>query len=79
MTRQIETAITEQSTSYWQKLKAWLTAFERDMDYDPHEQTNATIRQLREAVARLEMRMIELKGRDQRILTSVVTDLVDRR
>ncbi len=66
MTGQIESAIAEQSTSRWQKLLAWLTAFEQAMNYDPQEHTNATLRQLREEVARLETRMIELEGCNQR-------------
>ncbi len=66
MTGQIESAIAEQSTSRWQKLLAWLTAFEQAMNYDPQENTNAALRQLREEVARLETRMIELEGCNQR-------------
>ncbi len=66
MTGQIESAIAEQSTSRWQKLLAWLTAVEQAMYYDPQEHTNATLRQLREEVARLETRMIELEGCNQR-------------
>ena len=66
MTGQIESAIAEQSTWRWQKLLTWLTAFEQAMNYDPQEHTNATLRQLREEVARLETRMIELEGCNQR-------------
>ena len=66
MTGQIESAITEQSTSRWQKLLAWLTAFEQAMTYDPQEHTDAALRQLREEVARLETRVIELEGHNER-------------
>ena len=59
MTGQIESAIAEQNPSRWQKLLAWLTAFEQAMAYDPQEHTDAAIRQLREEVARLEARVIE--------------------
>ncbi len=78
-TGHIETTIAEQNPSRWQKLQAWLTAFVWAMDYDPQVHTDATIRQLREAVARLETRIIELEGCDQRNMASVVTDVVDRR
>jgi uncharacterized protein YceH (UPF0502 family) len=66
MTGQIESAIEEQIPSRWQKLLAWLTAFEQAMAYDPQEHTDATIRQLREEVARLETRVIELEERNER-------------
>ena len=66
MTGQIESGIAEQSTSRWQKLLAWLTAFEQAMTYDPQEHTNATIGQLRAEVARLETRVIELEGHNER-------------
>lgn len=66
MTGQIESAIAEQNPSRWQKLLAWLTAFEQAMAYDPQEHTDATIRQLREEVARLETRVIELEERNER-------------
>ncbi len=77
MTRQIETAVAEQNPSRWQKLQAWLTAFEQAMNYDPQEHTDATIRHFREEVAQLETRVIELEGRKQRISASLVTDVVD--
>ncbi len=66
MCRQIETVIAEQNTSRWQKLLAWLTTFEQAMAYDPQEHTDATIRQLREEVAWLETRVIELEGHNAR-------------
>ncbi len=65
MCGQIETAIAEQNSSRWQKLKAWLTTFEQAMAYDHLEYTDATIRQLRKAVAQLDARVIELEGRSQ--------------
>ena len=66
MTGQIETAIAEQNPSRWQKLKAWLTTFEQAMAYGHLEYTDESIRHLREEVARLETRVIELEGRNQR-------------
>ena len=66
MTGQIESAIAEQNPSRWQKLLAWLTAFEQAMAYDPQEHTDATIRQFREEVARLEARVIELEECNER-------------
>lgn len=66
MTGQIESAIAEQNPSRWQKLLAWLTAFEQAMAYDPQEYTDAAIRQLREEVARLEARVIELEECNER-------------
>ena len=79
MTRQTKTAVAEQNSSRWQKLQAWLTAFEQAMNYDPQENTDATIRHFREKVAQLETRVIELEGRNQRIMASLVTDVVDGR
>ncbi len=79
MAENIETAIAEQSPSRWQKLNAWLTTYERTMNYDPQSYTDATIRQLREAVTRLETRVIELENGDQRILPSAVSNSVERR
>jgi len=46
------------------------------MNYDPQEHTDATLRHFREEVAQLETRVIELEGRNQRILASLVTDVV---
>ena len=66
MTGQIETAIAQQNPSRWQKLKAWLTNFEQAMAYDHLEYTDESIRHLGEEVARLETRVIELEGRNQR-------------
>ncbi len=61
---QIESEIAQQNPSRWQKLQAWLTAFAGAVDYDPQAHTDATIRKLREEVARLETRVIELEERD---------------
>ncbi len=66
MCGQIKTVIAEQNPSRLQKLLAWLTAFEQAMAYDPQEHTDATIRQLREEVARLETRLIDLEGHKER-------------
>ncbi len=63
MTAQIETAITEQNPSLWQKLLAWLTAFEEAMDYDPQE---ASIKHLRAEIDRLNARLDAAQGRSQR-------------
>ena len=52
MTEIIEATSAEQSPSRWQKLNVWLTTYERAMNYDPQSHTDATIRQLREAVKR---------------------------
>ncbi len=68
---------TEQIASRWQKLLAWLAAFEGAINYDPQADINATITQLRKVVARLETRMTEMEGSHQRILPLVVTDVVD--
>ena len=67
MCGQIETVIEEQNPSRWQKLLAWLTTFEQAMAYDPQERTDATIRQIRDEVARLETRVVELEGRNERV------------
>ena len=61
---QMETKIAQQNPSRWQKLQAWLTAFAGAVDYDPQAHIAATIRRLREEVARLETRVIELEERD---------------
>ncbi len=66
MTGQFETPTAEQNPSRWQKLMAWLTAFEQAMAYDLREYTDATIRRLRAEVAQFETRVIELEQRNQR-------------
>ncbi len=66
MTEQEKFAIVEQNLTRWQKLLAWLTAFDQAMNYDPQANTDTTIRQLREGVARLETKVIALEGSDQR-------------
>ncbi len=66
MTEQKKFAIVEQNLTRWQKLLAWLTAFDQAMNYDPQANTDTTIRQLREGVARLETKVIALEGSDQR-------------
>ena len=66
MTEQKKFAIVEQNPTRWQKLLAWLTAFDQAMNYDPQANTDTTIRQLREGVARLETKVIALEGSDQR-------------
>ena len=66
MTEQKKSAIVEQNPTRWQKLLAWLTAFDQAMNYDPQSNTDTTIRQLREGVARLETKVLALEGSDQR-------------
>lgn len=66
MTARIETAIAEQAHSPWQKLLAWLTAFEQAMDHDPQEHANASIKHLRAEVDRLNARLDAFEGRNQR-------------
>ncbi len=66
MTEQKKFALVEQNLTRWQKLLAWLTAFDQAMNYDPQANTDTTIRQLREGVARLETKVIALEGSDQR-------------
>lgn len=65
VTARIETAIAEQAHSPWQKLLAWLTAFEQAMDYDPQEYADAGIKHLRTEVGRLNARLDEFEGRNQ--------------
>ncbi len=66
MTEQEKFASVEQNLTRWQKLLAWLTAFDQAMNYDLQANTDTTIRQLREGVARLETKVIALEGSDQR-------------
>ena len=66
MIEQKKSAIVEQNPTRWQKLLAWLTAFDQAMNYDPQANTDTTIRQLREGVARLETKVLALEGSDQR-------------
>ncbi len=65
MTKQIKTAIVEQNPTRWQKLLAWLTAFDQAMNYDPQANNDTTIRHLKEGVARLETKVTALEGSDQ--------------
>ncbi len=66
MTGQIETADVDQKATRWQTLRRWLTAIDEGMNYDPQEHTDATLRHLREEVARLETRLIDLEGHKER-------------
>lgn len=79
MTVHIETTSVEQNPSRWRRFLASLSAIEEAMNYDPQADTAATIRHLWQKAAQLDIRVNELEGRDQRILASVVTDLVDGR
>lgn len=67
MTGQNETAFAEQNPSRWQKLMARLADFEQAMTYDPHDHTDATVSHLWHKVEKLETRLNELEGRDQRV------------
>ena len=67
MTVQIKTAFAEQNPSRWQKTLARLAAFEQAMAYDLHEHTDAIVSHLWHKVEKLETRVNELEGRDQRI------------
>ncbi len=66
MTVQIETADEDQNTTRRQKLRAWITAIDEGMNYDPQEHANGMIRHLWQKVEQLETRVNELEGRDQR-------------
>ena len=61
MTVLIESAMVGQKPTRWQKLRTWLTAIDEVMNYDPQEYNYGAIRQLREAVAKLESRITELE------------------
>lgn len=63
---QINTAITGQSPSRWQKLLAWLRSIEQALDYDPQEHTDARIKQLKAEVNRLSARLDATEGSNQR-------------
>ena len=64
MTAQIETANSEQNPTGWQKLAAWLTAFEESLDYDPQEYANAKIEHLGTEVQKLKARLDKVEGRN---------------
>ena len=64
MTTQIESDYVEQNSSRWQKVRAWLTAIDEAIAYDPYEQADATIRQLRESVSQLETKVADLECQD---------------
>ncbi len=66
MTVQIETTNVKQNLTRGQKLRAWLTALDQAMAYDPQEHADAMTRHLWQKVEQLEIRVIELEGRDQR-------------
>ena len=64
MTTQIESVNIEQDPSRWQKVRAWLTAIDAAIAYDPHEEADANLRQLRKSVMQLESQVAELEHRD---------------
>ncbi len=66
MTAQIETANTQQDPTVWQKLAAWLSAFEQALDYDPQEYANARIERLGAEVQKLKARLEEIESSNQR-------------
>ncbi len=66
MTVQIEIPNAEENTSRWQKLLASLTTLEQAMSYDPLEHRDAIVKHLWQKVEKLETRVIELEGHNQR-------------
>ena len=66
MTTQIESVYVEQNASRWQKVRAWLTAIDEAIAYDPQEEADATIRQLRKSVSQLETKVANLERRESR-------------
>ena len=65
MTTRIESDYVEQNSSRWQKVRAWLTAIDEAIAYDPQVEADATIRQLRESVSQLETKVADLGRRDR--------------
>ena len=63
---QINTAVTGQSLSRWQKLLAWLRSVEQALDYDPQEHTDAGIKELKAEIDRLNARLDAAEGSNQR-------------
>ena len=63
MTTQTEQAFTEQKSSRWQKFQAWLTIVTKAIDYDPQTHADATIKNLKNEVIRLGIRVNELEER----------------
>ena len=66
MAAEIEIANTEQGRTVWQKLAAWLTAFEQALDYDPQEYANARIAYLGAEIRKLTARLEAVEGDNQR-------------
>jgi len=66
MTTQIESDYVEQNASRWQKVRAWLTAIDAAIAYDPQEEANATIRQLRKSISQLETKVADIERREPR-------------
>lgn len=66
MNTQIETANAEQVPTRWQKTLTWLSAVEAAMNYDPQENANTSIKSLRADVDRLNKRLNEVEGCEQR-------------
>ena len=63
MTIQTEEAFAEQNSSRWQKFQAWLTIVTKAIDYDPQAHADTTIKNLRNEVIRLGIRVNELEER----------------
>ena len=66
MTVQIEAADEDQKNTRLQKLRAWITAIDEGMNYDPQEHANGMIRHLWQKVEQLETRVNELQRNDKR-------------
>ena len=66
MTVQIEAADEDQQYTRLQKLRAWITAIDEGMNYDPQEHANGMIRHLWQKVEQLETRVNELQRNDKR-------------
>ena len=64
MTTQIKSVNMEQGPSRWQKVRAWLTAIDAAIAYDPHEEADANMRQLRKSIMQLESQVADLEHRD---------------
>ena len=78
MTMQIKSVNIEQGPSRWQKARAWLTAIDAAIAYDPQEEADAIMRQLRKSVTQLEMKVADLEGHERGELTAAATDAVTR-
>lgn len=60
MTAQIQTTNDNERRTPWQALRAWFTALDEGMNFDPHEYTNSMVQLLSKRMEQLETRMNEL-------------------